>query len=123
MTAYQTKDFKKWNKKNKIPPEKLLKAIESIDSGSGVVDYGEGLYKVRVAKDKGKSGGYRTIIIHKNGLRSLIVYGYEKKEKENISDVEKKYFKKDAIDFLSYSEDIIKNMLENGDIFKLEKKQ
>jgi hypothetical protein len=43
------------------------------------VDLGGGLYKVRIAKDKGKSGGYRTIIIHKKDFRSLLVYGFEKK--------------------------------------------
>lgn len=76
MAAYQTKQFKKWNKKNKIPNDKLLNAIKSIDGGSGIVDLGDGLYKVRIEKNKGKSSGYRTIIIHKKDFRSLLIHGY-----------------------------------------------
>ena len=123
MVAYQTKQFKKWNKKSKVPVEKLLAAIKSIDDGSKVVDYGEGLYKVRVAKDKGKSGGYRTVIVHKKGLRSLFVYAFEKSEKENISDNEKRYLKINAIKFLNLSENGIEEMLENGEIFKMGNEQ
>jgi len=120
MAVYQTKDFKKWNKKNKVPNDKLLDAIKSINGGSGIVNLGNGLYKVRIAKDKGKSGGYRTIIIHQKGLRSLFVHGFEKSEKENISVVELREIKSLAIDFLTCSEDYIKKLLEINFIYLLE---
>ncbi|MCL2101660.1 MAG: type II toxin-antitoxin system RelE/ParE family toxin [Fibromonadales bacterium] len=123
MAAYQTKLFKKWNKKNRIPDEKLLDAIKSIDSGSGIVNYGEGLHKVRIAKDKGKSSGYRTIIVHKKGFRSFVVYGFEKNEKANISDNEKTFLKNYGMSLLNSTEKEIEEMLENGEIFKMESSQ
>jgi len=64
MQIYETKKFKKWAAKNKIADEKLLNAISEIDSGLGIVNLGGDLYKARIAKNKGKSGGYRTIIIY-----------------------------------------------------------
>jgi len=54
MAIYQIKEFHKWAKKNKIAKEKLLEAIKSIDEGSGTVDLGGDLYKVRIAKNRGK---------------------------------------------------------------------
>ena len=64
MQIYETKKFKKWAAKNKISDEKLLNAISEIDKGLGIVNLGGDLYKARIAKNKGKSGGYRTIIIY-----------------------------------------------------------
>jgi len=120
MAIYQIKKFHKWAKKNKVAKEKLIEAIESIDGGSGIVDLGGGLYKVRIAKDKGKSGGYRTVIVHRKGFRSLFLHGYEKNEKANISNAELVFFKNYAADFLNYSEEGIEKLLEMGDILKLE---
>ncbi|MCL2101164.1 MAG: type II toxin-antitoxin system RelE/ParE family toxin [Fibromonadales bacterium] len=120
MAAYQTKQFKKWNKKNKIPKDNLLNAIKSIDSGSGIVDLGGDLYKIRIAKNKGKSGGYRTLIIHKKDFRSLFILGFEKNELDNINDRELKAYKAYSKEFISYDDKIIAGMLKNGSLFNLE---
>jgi len=122
MRVYETKRFKKWAAKNKIADEKLLNAISEIDKGMGIVELGGDLYKVRIAKNKGKSGGYRTIIIYKKGFRSLFIHGFEKSRVDNISSDELSIFKRNAKDFLGYSETEIKKMLELGEILKLEKK-
>jgi len=98
-----------------------LNAISEIDKGLGIVDLGSDLYKVRIAKNKGKSGGYRTIIIFRKGFRSLFIHGFEKSKVDNISDRELSIFKKNAKDFLEYSELEVKRMLELGEILKLEK--
>jgi len=120
MQIYETKRFKKWAAKNKIVDEKLLNAISEIDKGLGIVDLGGNLYKARIAKNKGKSGGYRTIIVYKKGLRSLFIYGYEKNDKSDISDVEKLFYKNYARDFLNYPKEGIEKMLKEGEIFDLE---
>jgi hypothetical protein len=119
MKIYETKRFKKWAAKNKIADEKLLNAISEINKGLGIVDLGGDLYKARIAKNKGKSGGYRTIIVYKKGLRSLFIHGYEKNDKSDISDVEKLFYKNYARDFLNYSKESIEKMLKEGEIFDL----
>lgn len=121
MQVYETKRFKKWAAKNKIADEKLLNAISEIDKGLGIVELGSNLYKTRISKNKGKSGGYRTIIIYKKEFRSLFIHGFEKNKVDNISNDELSIFKKNARDFLGYSEAEIKKMLEVGEILKLEK--
>jgi hypothetical protein len=120
MVIYQIKEFHKWAKKNKISKEKLIEAVKSIGDGSGTVDLGGGLYKVRIAKNKGKSSGYRTIIVHRKDFRSLFLHGFEKNEKANISSAELAFFKNYAEDFLNYPEEGIEKLMEMGDIFKLE---
>jgi hypothetical protein len=120
MNNFQTKSFKKWAGKEGIPVEKLLDAVDRIDKNLGIVDLGSDLYKVRIAKNKGKSGGYRTIMIYKKDFRSLFIYGFGKNQKDNITEKELNEAKKYAQDFLSYSEDYVKSLLENKSIFSLE---
>ena len=120
MQVYETKKFKKWAAKNKIAGEKLLNVVSEIDSGLGIVNLGGDLYKARIAKNKGKSGGYRTIIIYKKGFRSLFIHGYGKNDKPDISDAEKLFYKNYARDFLNYTKEGIEKMLKEGEIFDLE---
>ena len=58
--------------------------------------------------------------MHRKDFRSLFLHGFGKNEKDNISNVELVFFKNYAADFLNYSEESIKRLLEMGDIFKLE---
>jgi hypothetical protein len=48
------------------------------------------------------------------------LHGFEKNEKANISNAELVFFRNYATDFLNYSEESIRKLLEMGDIFKLE---
>ena len=48
-------------------------------------DLGGGLIKQRVArKGQGKSGGYRTILAYRSGERAVFLYGFAKKQRDNI---------------------------------------
>jgi hypothetical protein len=52
-------------------------------------DLGGGLIKQRIARPgQGKSGGHRTIIAYKEGKRAVLLYGFPKKDKENLEDDE-----------------------------------
>jgi hypothetical protein len=120
MKIFKTRSFQKWAAKESIPIEKLSEAIDRIDKKLSVVDLGGNLYKVRIKKDKGKSGGYRTIIIYKKGFRGLFIHGFEKNKKANITEKELNYAKQYAQDFLDYSDDYIESLLSNKSIFPLE---
>jgi len=120
MKAFKTKWFKKWADKNKVTLEKLSEAIDRLNKKSGIVDLGSNVYKVRIAKNKGKSGGYRTILIYKKDFRCLFVYGFGKNEQENIPKKQLEDFKKYSQIFLDFSEGNLKGMLDEGSIFPLE---
>jgi len=101
MIKLKTKWFNKWAKKNIITDSKLLKTLENISNNLGTTDLGGGLYKVRTQGfGRGKSGGFRTVVVFKEADIAIFVYGFSKTGKDNLDREELKYFKKLAKDLL-----------------------
>ena len=123
MNAFESRWFKKWSKKNGLKKADLLDALERTINGSGVVNLGGNIYKIRVAKNgQGRSGGFRTILIFKKGKRSLFIYGFEKNDQDNIDKGTLADYKKFAVTFLNYTDDDINRLVNNGTISLLEEK-
>ena len=121
MNAFETRWFKKWSEKKGLMDDDLLDALERTIKGSGVVDLGGNVYKIRIAKNgQGRSGGFRTILIYKKGKRSLFIYGFEKNDQDNIDKGTLADYKKYATTFLDYTENDINRLVDNGTIFLLE---
>jgi len=115
MYKLKTKWFSKWAKKQKLVDNKLLTAIEDMQNNLSTVNLGSGLFKVRVAsKGVGKSSSYRTIIIYREDDRAVMVYGFMKKEQENLSKEELKHFKILAKDILVLEENELEKAIENN---------
>lgn len=73
----------------------MLDAVKEADAGLIDANYGGGVIKQRIARPgAGKSGGYRSIILYRQGDRAFFVYGYAKNELDNISKAEERDFKK-----------------------------
>ena len=123
MNAFESRWFKRWSKKNGLKKADLLDALERTINGSGVVNLGGNIYKIRVAKNgQGRSGGFRTILIFKKGKRSLFIYGFEKNDQDNIDKATLADYKKFAVTFLNYTDDDINRLVNNGTISLLEEK-
>lgn len=61
---YKTKEFCSLTKKDRLSDMDLIEACDEIQRGLVDADLGGALYKKRVATEgKGKSGGYRTILV------------------------------------------------------------
>jgi hypothetical protein len=112
MYKLQTKWFRKWAKKQKISNERLCEAIENVDLNLSSESLGGGLYKVRVASlYGGKRSSFRTILVYRKEDRAVMVYGFAKNEKENLSMTELKHFKILAKDILSLSEEALRDAI------------
>ena len=123
MNAFESRWFKKWSKKNGLKKVDLLDALKRTINGSGVVNLGRYIYKIRIAKNgQGRSGGFRTILIFKKGKRSLFIYGFEKNDQDNIDKGTLADYKKFAVTFLNYTDDDINRLVNNGTISLLEEK-
>lgn len=123
MNAFESQWFKRWSKKNGLKKADLLDALERTINGSGVVNLGGNIYKIRVAKNgQGRNGGFRTILIFKKGKRSLFIYGFEKNDQDNIDKGTLADYKKFAVTFLNYTDDDINRLVNNGTISLLEEK-
>ena len=86
MRVFKNKWFNKFAKKEHITDLQLCELIENIEKGLIDADYGGGVIKQRLGRlNKGKSSGYRCIILYRYKDISFLVYGLPKNERDNIS--------------------------------------
>ncbi|SFV54633.1 FIG071147: hypothetical protein [hydrothermal vent metagenome] len=60
----------------------------------------------------GKSSAFRTIIVYREDDRAVMVYGFMKKEQENLSTSEMKSFKTLSKDILALSDEALSGAIE-----------
>lgn len=93
----------------------VTKQVKDAEDGKIDADYGGGVVKQRIARpNKGKSGGYRTVILYRLGDKAFFVYGFPKSERENINETEVRYFKKLAKTTFAFSDNEIAKLVEAG---------
>jgi len=123
MKKLKTKWFSRWSKKQKISDAKLFRAIEDMQNNLSSVNLGGGLFKVRVASENaGKSSSYRTIVVYREDDRAVLVYGFIKKEQENLSSDELKSFKTLAKDILKLNDEALTRAIEKNVFVKIGEK-
>ena len=121
MKKLCTKWFMKWAAKANLSNQNLLEAIDDLEKGLSIADLGGNLFKIRVTRaGKGKSSGFRTIVIYKKKDKAIFLYGFGKNEKSNISKTELHYFKKMGKDLLALNTKQITDSVEKQILFNLE---
>ena len=82
----------------------LREAVQRAESGLIDADLGGGVIKQRVARaGKGKSGGYRTLILFRQGDRAIFAFGFAKSAQANISRADLALLKDAATEALEWS--------------------
>ena len=77
MRVFKNKWFTKFAQKEDISDATLCEAIKDAEAGRIDADYGGGVIKQRIARpNEGKSGGYRAIILYRQGDKAFFVYGF-----------------------------------------------
>ena len=85
MEIYQTKRLARFARRERIADRRLLEAIARAERGLIDADPDGGLIKQRVAcAGQGRSGGFRMLIAYRAGNRAIFLYGFAKRERENI---------------------------------------
>ncbi|MEI7669803.1 MAG: type II toxin-antitoxin system RelE/ParE family toxin [Pseudomonadota bacterium] len=93
IRVFKTAYFAKAAKKAKIEDDELAKAIVEVINGQAVA-LGNGVYKKRLNKNK-----HRSIILAKDGEYWIYQYLFAKKDRDNITEEELRYFKNLASDY------------------------
>jgi len=120
MSVYQTKEFARFARKDKLSAKALIEAAADVAGGNFDADLGAGVFKQRVARQGGgKSGGFRTILFFKAGRHTFFAYGFAKSERANVSEKELKALKKLANELLSYSAAQIAAAKKAGELIEL----
>lgn len=117
---YKTKVFATLTKKEPLSDADLIKACKELSEGLFDADLGGNVYKKRIASgNKGKSGGYRTIVGAVIGNRYFFLYAFSKNDRANINAKEKLALKELAKEFLAFSEDELNQLVEDGELIKV----
>jgi hypothetical protein len=115
VRTFKTKAFTRFADKADIQDPALCRAIRDAERGLISVDLGGGVIKQRIARPgQGKSGGYRTLIVFREGARAVFVHGFAKNEKDNIETDELTALKKLAAELLAYDDKTIAQALATG---------
>lgn len=107
-------------RKTQLDDSALIAAIEEMEQGLVEADLGGNLYKKRVAlPGRGKSGSTRTLIATNRENRWFFLYGFEKNERDNITQAELAYLQAAAQVFLAYSEEELKSAIALGEFWEV----
>ena len=116
----KTRTFNRWLRKTLLTDVALLKAIDEMEQGLVDADLGGNLYKKRVAlPGRGKSGSTRTLIATNRQNRWFFMFGFEKNDKENITQAELAYLQEVAQIFLGYSNDELQLAIDKGEFLEV----
>jgi len=115
MRIFKNAWFSRFARKQGIPDSILRDAVRRADEGQIDADYGGGVIKQRVARPgRGKSKGYRVLLLFRQGERAFFVYGFSKADRANIGGDEEEQFKKMAGPVLALTDAQIQRLLATG---------
>lgn len=89
MRVYKVKRFARFARDEGIADSSLIEAVERAARGLVDADLGGGLIKQRVARrGQGRSGGFRTLIAFRAGETAVFLFGFAKRDRDNVDPVE-----------------------------------
>jgi hypothetical protein len=122
MTVYKTKLFARFSTIERISDARLIDAVERAADGLVDADLGGGLIKQRVAREgQGRRGGYRTLIAFRSELFAVFLYGFAKKDRENLDTKELRLVRQLAEVWLNSDADMLEEAIEDGRLVEVRK--
>lgn len=99
----------------------MREAIARAQSGLIDADLGGGVIKQRVARPgKGKSGGYRTLILFRRGDRAIFAFGFAKSARANISKADLALLREAAAEALEWNGEELGRLVAAGTLVEIE---
>jgi hypothetical protein len=115
VRIFKTKAFTRFANKAHVGDGSLCGAVRDAERGLIAADLGGGVIKQRIARPgQGKSGGFRTLIVFRAGVRAIFVHGYAKNAKDTIEEDELSALKKVAAELLAYDDKTIARVIASG---------
>jgi hypothetical protein len=113
--------FQRFARKEKITDRVLVEAITRAEKGLIDADLGGNVIKQRIARQgKGKSSGYRSIIIFQKDDKAFFVYCFGKSDRSNLRKDEESAFKKLSRQMLNLSDGQIEQLIQQGNLTEIE---
>lgn len=120
MRVFKTKTFARWARK-RIDDSWLAAAVAQMRQGLVDARLGGNLLKKRVARPgAGKSGGYRTFVASDQRDRWIFMYGFAKKDGDDLDDDELDDLKRTAQALLAMGEETVQQALAAGELREID---
>jgi hypothetical protein len=120
MRVFKTKPFARFTAHEGIEDATICEAICQAEAGLIDADLGGGVIKLRIArKGQGQSGGFRSIVLFRQGERAFFAYGFAKSDRDNIRRDEVKAFRKLADTMLELDDLALAAAVKNGTITEI----
>ena len=120
MRIFKNTWFAKYAGKEGILDNELKEAVNQLEAGQADASLGGDVFKIRVARSgKGKSGGYRVIVLFRSGEKTFYVYGFAKSDMANISEKALKAYKEAAKEYFSLTAEQLEERIKRGRLIEL----
>ena len=121
MRVFKTRAFNRWAEKAGVSDTALLKAVADIERGLVDVDLGRNLFKQRVAlPGRGKSGSTRTLLATRFAGTLYFLFGFEKKDRDNITQRELGVYQSLASTLVMLSKEQIETALKANELMEVQ---
>lgn len=121
MRVFKTRVFDRWAGKAGVTDSALLKAATDIERGLIDADLGGNLFKQRVAlPGRGKSGSTRTLLATRFAGTLYFLFGFEKSDRDNITQRERAIYQSLACNLLALDDDQIKTALKTNELIEVQ---
>lgn len=116
--------FDRFARKERLTNAALAEAVSRAEAGLVDADLGGGVIKQRIARaGKGKSGGYRSLILFRQGDRAIFAFGFAKSAQANISKADLALLKNAAAEALGWSVEQLDALVASGTLVEIEDEQ
>lgn len=120
MRIFANRWFARFADKQNIGDDDLREAVSRAERGLIDADLGGGVIKQRIArKGQGKSGGFRSVVLFRQGERAFFVYAFAKSDRDNIDQSELSTYKTAAAVYLNYTNDELALFLKQGTLMEI----
>lgn len=120
MRIFANRWFARFADKQNIGDDDLREAVYRAERGLIDADLGGGVIKQRIArKGQGKSGGFRSVVLFRQGERAFFVYAFAKSDRDNIDQSELSTYKTAAAVYLNYTDDELALFLKQGTLMEI----
>jgi len=120
MRIFKNRPFARFARKVGVNDPVICESIADAERGLIDADLGGGVIKQRIARPgQGKSGGFRALILYKQGTMAVFVYGFAKNERANITRDELEALKELADQVLAYDARAIAQAVTGGTLIEV----
>lgn len=120
MRVFKSKSFARFAGREGIADATLCEAVRRAEQGLVDADLGGGVIKQRIARmGKGRSAGFRSIVLFRRGKKAFFVYGFAKSDRGNVRRDEVTAFRKLADEMLAYDDKALAAAMKNGTITEI----